>query len=318
MTLRALGVLALTLSGCALPWSSTDSREDTPPASVREMLESTPVDPPAATFPELMRQADQSRDAGDLPRAAWKYLRALRMEPASALPGERIGMLMLSEGSYERAQGMLAEVVANHPDSMMGHCGLGLALMQRGELDRAESHLRRAQALAPESILVLLSLGVLNDRRSAHDVAAQYYQRGLALAPNSPDLHNNLGLSLLLRQENAAAIEHLRLAAELDPDDRVGRNNLGIALGRAGRYEEALAAFRRASSEAWAQNNVGYLYFLNGDYESALRHFELALMETEEGKLPIIQNIRRAELALSSAGSEPSSGETEVAPSATE
>ena len=84
-------------------------------------------------------------------------------------------------------------------------------------------------------------------------------------------------MSLLHTGEFGAAAEALEQPARLQPRDAAVWNNLGVARGRLGRYDAALAAFRKAGAELSAQNNLGYVHYLNGDYDGALEVYEAAL-----------------------------------------
>ena len=283
------GVLTLGLTGCtALPWIPGPLRGDT--------SEVAPPRPSPKSFSELLSEADRSRDAGDLPRATWKYLQALRTEPGSPLPAERIGLLLLANQDYEQARINLESVVLANPDSALARYGLGLALLQTDDLSGAETHLTRARELDPNNVRMLIALGVLYDRRADHAAAIQLYREGLALDPNNPDLYNNLGMSFLMSDQPTQAIQPFQRAAKLDPRDKIARNNLGIAYGRLGWYDEALTAFREVGAEDLAQNNLGLVCYLNGEEGRAMEAFERALrLAPADRRLPIIQNIRRLE-----------------------
>ena len=75
-------------------------------------------------------------------------------------------------------------------------------------------------------------------------------------------------------------------------------NNLGLALGRMEYYDDALKAFQRGGSEQAAHNNLGYVSFLNGDYERAIAEYERALLVSGDQKLPVLRNLRAAQRAV--------------------
>jgi Flp pilus assembly protein TadD len=54
-------------------------------------------------------------------------------------------------------------------------------------------------------------------------------------------------------------------------------NNLALSLAKLGKYREAHGAFNRVGSEATAQNNIGYLYMLDGKNKEAALAFEKAI-----------------------------------------
>ena len=77
---------------------------------------------------------------------------------------------------------------------------------------------------------------------------------------------------------------------------------LGLALGRQERYREAKRAFTQANDKKAAANNLGWVYYLNGDYERALRWYEFALLQPGDGQLTILENIETASRALEQVG----------------
>jgi tetratricopeptide (TPR) repeat protein len=74
-------------------------------------------------------------------------------------------------------------------------------------------------------------------------------------------------------------------------------NNLGLALGRLGRYDEALAAFRKGGAEQAARNNLGFVLYLNGSYDRAIGEYERALLLDGDERLPVLRNLRAAKRA---------------------
>jgi len=140
----------------------------------------------------------------------------------------------------------------------------GKSAMARAHLDAAASMARRLADL-PSQIAALEALGThaLDDGR--HDDAAAIYAEGLALAGDSPGLLARMQLGLAnhaLRRDDLDGA--LSLLGEALPGaeaagDRIllGRilNNLGLVHFSRGRYDLALADFRRALE---ARQGLGY------------------------------------------------------------
>ncbi|MGH7288726.1 MAG: tetratricopeptide repeat protein, partial [Myxococcota bacterium] len=114
------------------------------------------------------------------------------------------------------------------------------------------------------------------------------------LHPDEAWLLNNLGVSRLIAGDWAGAEAALRVATELEPDDPAAFNNLGLALGRQGRYREALVAFQHAGSERAAHNNLGFVHFLNGQYPEAVAQYELALAADGGEARVVLENLNAA------------------------
>ena len=94
------------------------------------------------------------------------------------------------------------------------------------------------------------------------------------------------------------AEQAFRAAILLDPDDPAQHNNLGLAIGRQGRYQEALAQFRLVGTEQAALNNLGYLYYLNGEHARAIEQFERSLQLGGGDRLTVVKNLQAAQAAL--------------------
>jgi len=293
----AISILALSLSACGSLTGGNRMRAPKPPAKPR------PVDlqdqkPPERTFEQFMTEGDRSRNAGRVSDAAWNYLRAMRRNPDDPKPAERIGLMHLAASNPEDAQVAFENVLRTTPEAAVSHVGLGYALLQQGEFERAEAELMRAKELRPDDGLPLAALGVLYDGLGRFEEARTYYQAALKRSPNDPNVLNNLGTSYLMEQEFELASEFLTRASELDPSNTVARNNLALALGQQGRYDEAWKALIAGQSEADALNNLGFLYYLGGDANNAIRCFERALGMPSEHRAKIIANLRKAEALL--------------------
>jgi Flp pilus assembly protein TadD len=246
---------------------------------------------------ERLAEGDRMRDTGELGKAALEYFRALRAEPDSVTPRERIAYLQLAQDP-ERAEGIFASLIEEDPARASAHFGHGLAQLQRGDLPAARSALERALELAPNDAEAAAALAMTCEWGGDAECAERSYARALELDAGNADVHNNRGMSLLLAGRYREAVEEFRRALRSRPDDPAIQNNLGLALGRSGEISGALAAFRAAGDEASALNNLGYVHYLNGDPQRALEHYERALAARPRDPLPILRNLRDAQLRI--------------------
>jgi protein O-GlcNAc transferase len=291
----AVAALVLMLCACALP---RGLRGPDLMRSTRQAPEPTVMAEKPLSAGELLVDGDRMRDSGNVSRAAWSYLRALRADPSRVSPRERIGYLHLAAGAAPAAQTAFEFVLSSAPDSAPANLGLGLAHLEQGHRAEARTALERALVLDPSSAAAAVGMGLLSDWSGEHELARSYYERARQLEPLNQEIENNLGVSYLMSGDYAQAEAHLRRAIQLDPSDTVQFNNLGLALGELERFDEALDTFRRASNEATAQNNTGYLCYLKGNYARAIQHYERALAAAPSDRLPIIRNLRLAQEAL--------------------
>jgi superkiller protein 3 len=219
------------------------------------------------------------------------------MDPSNPTPRTRIGLVEVSRDP-QRAAALFAEIVRDHPDSAEAHAGLGLARFAQDRLEPARESLERAVELDPESATALYWLAVVYDVLDRPERARELAERAHALSPGDSHIVNNLGVSYLVAGDFEKAEQAFRAAILLDPDDPAPRNNLGLALGRQGRYDEALAQFRLAGTEQAALNNLGYLYYLNGDHARAIEQYERSLQIGGGDRLTVVKNLQAAQAAL--------------------
>jgi Flp pilus assembly protein TadD len=103
----------------------------------------------------------------------------------------------------------------------------------------ASTEVKRLQAQAAYE----RGLADLRDGRPAPGLAA--FRESVALEPGNATYENALGL-LLLDLKRPEALEHFQKAIELEPRNAEAHHNLGVALAEAGRWSDAVAAYRKA------------------------------------------------------------------------
>ncbi len=298
-------LVAVCLVGCAgLPWSKGDIQVEAEAARAqyRRMLEaqraaeaeSSAATEERGTSDQKLRDGDRYRGTGDLRRAVLAYFQAVRLDPDNVTARERMASLEL-KADPARAEVLFAKLIEKEPETASVWAGLGLARLAQGRLEGARDALLQSLALDPDSVTTLSALGATYDRLGLHAEAQSHLQRARELRPEDASILNNLGVSYLLSGDLVQAEEAFRLAATLKPRDPVAHNNLGLALGLQGRYDEALEAFRQAGREQSAQSNLGYVHFLNGDFEQAIPYYERALLAEGEDDVKVIWNLRQVQ-----------------------
>ena len=155
---------------------------------------------------------------------------------------------------------------------LMGRCHLGL-----GEGEQAAASFRRALALDGRYAPAHNGLGLALDLSGSREPAWQSYGKAIEINPAIPDFHNNLGFSKLLAGRTDEAEHHLREALALNPRLRTAAHNLALCHALQGRYDRAADLLKEHDTAAAAANNLGVLYDLSGDRESAVQHYTAAL-----------------------------------------
>ena len=179
--------------------------------------------------------------------ALQSYREAARLAPDSAHVMANLGTALYSLGKHEHAIDAFQRAVELEPNFAAGHVALGKALRGGGRLEEAAASLRRAQELERDNFDACSELAhVLRDLRRS-DEAIEAFESALRLRPDDARTHTGYGVLLqhLGRIQDSIAHHEAALAAGDLPEVR---NNLGNALEQSGRFDEAIAEYRRAIS----------------------------------------------------------------------
>jgi Flp pilus assembly protein TadD len=140
--------------------------------------------------------------------------------------------------------------------------------------------LRRAAGRDPGSVPAILALA--SALRKANDVAGaeRTLLRLVELRPTSWDGFNRLGTLYFLTSRYEQAVAAYRRAVSLNPDAARVHFNLGAALMRLGRFDEARAALEdsiRVRPVPLAFSNLGVAQYLLGRFPEAAASFQRAI-----------------------------------------
>jgi tetratricopeptide (TPR) repeat protein len=231
---------------------------------------------------------------------------------------ESLGNQYLQEGNMDESFVHYIKALQLNPGETRVRYKVGLLFQKKGLPDEAlkEKNLKKALQFNPDLWLSHNLLGMIYDRKLRFDDAIAQYEAAIAIRPDQDILLNNLGVSYYLNMEYSKSVETLleAIAAGSNRKNPKVYNNLGLVLGKLGRHEEALKAFKEAGDSAAAYYNVGYIYFLQGRYEEAIAHYEKAIEIKPSFYRSANENLIKAKKALHNKGSV-SSGkdeETEV------
>lgn len=153
-----------------------------------------------------------------------------------------LSQIVASQGRDAECAILLTRIISEHPDFFPAYCEL------------AECRMRQ------------------QDSNAAIDTLTT----GLQTWAQNPLLLNNLGMCHLLRHEYDQARDAFAAARKAAPDVVVYQTNLAVALGLAGQYEEALAAYQVALPPASAHFNLALLCKARNDLTRANQEFAAA------------------------------------------
>jgi len=189
-------------------------------------------------------------DAKDCQTAIAAYTEAIRLDPsyAKAFAARALALNELAGWWITTGQAAVNEAFGRvHADA---HKAIELAP------ELGEGHLALADALAA-------SLDFKG--------ASEEYERALALAPRSAQVLQDYGLFTALMGRTDAGIAAARRAVLLDPLNRNSHDLLARVFDAAGRYQDEIAAFRRAKAldPAYAPLDEWSPYYMLGNYQGA-------------------------------------------------
>jgi tetratricopeptide (TPR) repeat protein len=231
---------------------------------------------PNAAFDELVKRADQARDASHLSEALELYVKALQMRSDWAEGWWYAGTILYDGDRYPDARDALRNLVALEPKRAEAWAMLGLCEFQTREYNRALSSLQRGRSLGLsgnreiESVVryhAALLYTRLEQFEVAFDILSEFL--GVGASNEGPKIVEAFGLVLLRLPF---------LPSELPPDKReqvliAGRAGLSMA---ARRRDVARGAFTELLERYPDAPNVHYahgVFLLSQDSDAALEEF---------------------------------------------
>ena len=280
---------------------------------------------------QLLVQAVQLHQQGQLDPARRLYKAVLRLEPNQPDALHLLGVLALQEGKPADAILRIQRAIEVRPGSAVYHGNLGVALQAVGRLDEAREHLERAVKLDPRQVDATFNLGVtlqtlglldeavgryrqvvtfvpghLGARRNLgnalhaldrHEDAVDAYRLALVLAPTDPGLLGSMGASLVAIEQLDEGIATFEKAVQYVPNDPDAWTNLAMALHQASRYDDAMEAYGKALAlrpghvEGW--QSLGRVLAASDRLDGAVDCYQRALTLVDESQLPLRLSVMR-------------------------
>ncbi len=257
---------------------------------------------------ELLNQAIQSHEAGELGRAETLYREVLRQTPNHPDALHLLGLLAHRAGRLSEAAALIRQALTVVPESVPYLCNLGEVLRADGALTPSLACLRRAIQLDPAYPPAHHNLGVvLVDLRQYLDAAVAFHQ-ATRLAPDWLEPRLQLVRLLIEARRLEEALEHVQVMVAQQPQSAEYPRILGTIFNELQRYPEAEAAFRQtvemdpACVLAW--NDLGAVCWKQHKTEAAAAAWRKAMELAPEFDWPfnnyagILKDIGRVEEAV--------------------
>ena len=217
---------------------------------------------------------------GRLDDAIATFRKSLELDPKFADAYSDLGEALEDNGQLNEALGAYHKAIELNPKYVSAHNNLASALFTLDKTDEAVAALRTAIELDPNEPVTHLNLGSMLSSQGKFDEAITECRKAIELNPNDAESHANLAEALYGLEQRAEAIKELQKSAELEPD--VGRFHiLASALSNEGRYDEAIAAYRKIielkPDDAAAYTDLGGHLQAAGQLEHALEACKKAI-----------------------------------------
>jgi O-antigen biosynthesis protein len=193
------------------------------------------------------------------------YQKALDLVPNAAIIYQHLGDALAKLQKWEQAIEAYRKSVEFDPNSLEAQDHLGFALYQLGLWDEAVFAYRRALEISPSSDVFQCHLGEALQKRSGVQSLQKDSERDLEAAVNC------YCRAIELNPSNLQAIQN---ALEIEPDNLEFYLQLGKTLATQGRWDEAIAQYRRAlqiSGKSWeAEYHLGEALITLERWEEAI------------------------------------------------
>ena len=207
------------------------------------------------------------------------FKKVIELNPDNAQAHNIRGTLVQILGKLDEAEESLKKAIELKPDYAEAHYNLGVILHQPGRLIEAEASYKKAIDFNPDNVQSYNNLGFILKEQGRLDEAEESYRKAIKLKPNYVEALTGLGIVLngLGRLKESEIL--FKKAIELKPDYAEAYNNLGSLQTSINKLDEAEESYRKAiklkPNYAGALINRGTVLFKRGQYESALKDFDM-------------------------------------------
>jgi tetratricopeptide (TPR) repeat protein len=231
---------------------------------------------PVGSANEAIKLGDTAFRDGDLDKALFEYIRALKKEGDNSDTLYKIGVIHAARGNAQLAETAFRWALKGNPQHAGALAGLGIQLTKKRQYEEAQSKLLAAVRANPRMVRAHNALGVIADIQRSYKQAQQHYESALSITKDSPELWNNLGYSRYLSGNRSGAIAAYKEALRIDANYERAWRNLALVYARNKQYDEAIEALSKVQDLPKAYNDVGYVAMVSGRLRDAEGFFDEA------------------------------------------
>ncbi len=249
---------------------------------------------------ELLEQAIQCHQSGQLSQAESLYRKALQLEPTHAGIHHCLGIIGDQTNRPAMALEHVTTALKAAPDVAQFHNTLGIVLEKAGRDQDAVKAYEQAIEQNPAFAEAYNNLAIVWQSLGHYDKAIKASTQALTLLPEQSGFHNTLGYSLQQNGQAKLALESFKNALKYEPNHPEPLNHMGVIYTEMEEYSQAISCLKQAialgTDYAEAHNHLGMAYSGAGRFAAAIAAFEKAVA-LEPGFDQALYNLGNAQLA---------------------
>ncbi|MEN8135411.1 MAG: tetratricopeptide repeat protein [Thermodesulfobacteriota bacterium] len=268
--------MTLLLSACA---TTSEPLHFSPVRSavMQDALENEESKLANLSYNELLVLGNQYLSTGNTKLALLHFQMALKKQDGSTAAYTGLGETLALSGDNQAAHSFFDKALLIDGKNRQVLISTGKLYREERNYEQAVISFNRAREIHSDDPEILTELAITYGRMGKEDKAHSLLIQVTELRPRDASAFNNLGFNYLLRNNYAEAVKTLQTALAIEPDSLRIQNNLAAAYALDTQAKKAFNLFRKTGSEATAYNDLGYIYMIMGQEDTARASFEKAL-----------------------------------------
>lgn len=212
---------------------------------------------------------------------AWEAVeRALALDPDLAEAHSRRGLLLWNDkGLPDEAEKALLRALELNPSSAVTHIRYGSLLNSLGRSDEAVRQTRRAVELDPMVVRWRVALSDQLFYAGEYEESIAEAKRVIDMEPDAAIAYYSMGYSHAMRGQHVEAVGAFRKARDLAPSDDQMATALAWGWALAGERDSALAALEGVPEEGSNLKEIAIVYGTLGDLDAAFEYVDRLVEE---------------------------------------